>query len=442
MQQEFIALTDHVQTKLKSDEAFTLSFAAEDSDFVRFNQNRVRQPGSVVQRYLGLRLIRGQRHVSSELTLVGDPTADRARLDEVVLRLRDRLEVVPEDPHLLLQTAPLETERIGKNELPDPADVVDKLLGAGGSRRPDLVGVYAGGGIYRGFSSSYGQRSWFSTHSFQLDWSLVESTDKAVKTGYGGFSWSDAAFEARYANALSRLDILARPARTITPGAYRAFLTPAAVQEIVGMMTWGGFGLRAVETKQTSLLRLIQGTATLSPLVSISENAADGVAPAFQDDGFLKPDRVQMIDRGRWHTPLISPRSAREYGQPTNGSGPEETPQSIDMAAGDLAEVDILKRLDTGLYISNLWYLNFSDRTNGRITGMTRFATLWVENGEIVAPVNVMRFDETLFRVLGDNLEALTAERDFILSSDTYFRRSTDSARLPGALVRDFTFTL
>ena len=115
---------------------------------------------------------------------------------------------------------------------------------------------------------------------------------------------------------------------------------------------------------------------------------------------------------------------------------------AIDMAAGDLAEADILKRLDTGLYISNLWYLNFSDRTNGRITGMTRFATLWVENGEIVAPVNVMRFDETLFRVLGDNLEALTAERDFILSSDTYFRRSTDSARLPGALVRDFTFTL
>ncbi len=35
-----------------------------------------------------------------------------------------------------------------------------------------------------------------------------------------------------------------------------------------------------------------------------------------------------------------------------------------------------------------------------------------------------------------------TTERDFRLSADTYFQRSTDSARLPGALVEDFTFTL
>ncbi len=39
---------------------------------------------------------------------------------------------------------------------------------------------------------------------------------------------------------------------------------------------------------------------------------------------------------------------------------------------------------------------------------MTRFATFWVEGGRIVAPVNVMRWDDTLYRMLGENLEALT----------------------------------
>ena len=73
---------------------------------------------------------------------------------------------------------------------------------------------------------------------------------------------------------------------------------------------------------------------------------------------------------------------------------------------------------------------------------MTRFATFWVENGEIKAPLNVMRFDETAYRVLGENLVALTAERDLILDADTYSQRSTCSGRLPGALVEDFTFTL
>jgi predicted Zn-dependent protease len=73
---------------------------------------------------------------------------------------------------------------------------------------------------------------------------------------------------------------------------------------------------------------------------------------------------------------------------------------------------------------------------------MTRFATLWVEGGEIVAPLNVMRFDETLYRMFGDNLIGLTRKRELILDADTYFRRSTSCVRLPGALIDDFSFTL
>ena len=103
---------------------------------------------------------------------------------------------------------------------------------------------------------------------------------------------------------------------------------------------------------------------------------------------------------------------------------------------------EVLRRLDTGVYVNTLWYLNYSDRPACRITGMTRFATFWVEDGRIAAPLNVMRFDETAYRVLGRNLMGLTAERDFIPSSETYESRSTESIRLPGALVEDFRFTL
>ncbi len=53
-----------------------------------------------------------------------------------------------------------------------------------------------------------------------------------------------------------------------------------------------------------------------------------------------------------------------------------------------------------------------------------------------------MRFDETIYRMLGENLLGLTAERDLILDSNTYHARSTSSGRMPGALVEDFTFTL
>ena len=35
-----------------------------------------------------------------------------------------------------------------------------------------------------------------------------------------------------------------------------------------------------------------------------------------------------------------------------------------------------------------------------------------IENGEVTAPVNVMRFDESIYRVRGSNLVGLTKERD------------------------------
>jgi predicted Zn-dependent protease len=172
------------------------------------------------------------------------------------------------------------------------------------------------------------------------------------------------------------------------------------------------------------------------------ENTADGLSPAFQGDGFIKPEQVLLLDKGRLAGSLVSPRTAKEYGIATNGADAGESMASLDLAGGELAAARMLDELDTGIFISNLWYLNFSDRANCRITGMTRFATFWVENGEIRAPLNVMRFDDSLFRILGDNLLGLTRERELLIDTDTYGARSTGSARLPGALVKDFTFVL
>ena len=63
------------------------------------------------------------------------------------------------------------------------------------------------------------------------------------------------------------------------------------------------------------------------------------------------------------------------------------------------------------------------------MTGMTRFfATFWVENGEIVAPLNVMRFDDTIHRMLGSELEAVTVEQELLLSASNYYNRSTASS--------------
>ncbi len=133
-------------------------------------------------------------------------------------------------------------------------------------------------------------------------------------------------------------------------------------------------------------------------------------------------------------------RSAREYSAPVNAA--TEVPGSLAMAPGDLADSDILTALDTGLYINHLWYANYSDSNNCRMTGMTRYACYWVENGQIQAPLAVMRFDDSLYRLLGEQLEAITRERQFMHSADSYGERSLASMHLPGILCSGFKLTL
>jgi len=438
VREAFFDLAETLNRELHAGEALLCALAAERSHFVRFNRGLVRQPGSVDQRYLTLRLVRARRQASATLALAGhDEDLERSRA--AIARLRDALAQLPEDPWLLVSETPQSTVSERHGALAPAEAVVEQVVArANGS---DLVGLYAGGTIVRGFANSYGQHNWHEVDSFNLDWSLYLEADRAVKASYAGFDWEDAKFHAALESARSQLGHFTVPRRTLEPGEYRAYLAPRALEELLGLLCWGGFSARARATRQGPLLRMEHGAA-LAGSVTITEDTANGLAPQFQEDGFVRPPRVTLIEAGRLGDALVSPRSAQEYGLAVNGAHAGESPESLDMAGGRLPEAAVLTALDTGLYIGNLWYLNYSDRPAGRITGMTRFATFWVESGRIVAPITPMRFDDTIYRVLGENLMDLTRERELLLDPSTYEARSTRSARLPGALLNALRFTL
>ncbi|PHV10485.1 TldE/PmbA family protein [Chitinimonas sp. BJB300] len=440
MRQYFDAIAADVFASLSPGEQATLWLAGETSDFVRFNHAKVRQAGEVKQLYMTVHLLLGQKHVSQKIALAGILVEDSASLHQVLVDLRSIIDEVADDPYLLMNTELQSTEHYEFNLLPPTEQMVADIMKAVGDA--DLVGILAAGPVFKGFANSLGQRNWHEVASWNFNWSLYSHGDKAVKRGAAGTRWDTSALKAAIAEARSQLALLARPAKTLSPGSYRAYLTPTAVSELVGMLNWGGFSEREMRSKRSSLLKLASSEARFSPLLSLRENTAAGLSPAFQREGFIKPDYVALVQEGRHAGNLVSPRTAREFGIVSNGASGGEESESLDMAAGSLPKVDILKALGTGIYVSNLWYLNFSDRAACRITGMTRFACFWVKNGEIVAPLDVMRFDDSLFRLLGSELEALTAERELLVDPGSYEARSTASQHLPGALVRSLNLVL
>ncbi|MFP3495478.1 TldD/PmbA family protein [Pseudomonas sp. SIMBA_059] len=436
---DFKALVQWLKQAITDKEQFHLGYADEASEFVRFNHAQVRQAGQVQQASLNLKLINDGRHADLGITLSGEPALDRQRLADGLQQLRETLPLLPRDPYLLLNHNAWQSHNEQARPLPELAQVLEAIGQAADG--VDLVGFYAAGPISRGFASSDGAFGWHRANSFNLDFSLFHANGEAVKASYAGHTWNSEEFAARLQQARQQLEFLGRPLHTLAPGQYRAYLAPAALEEIISIITWGGFSAQAIASKGSSLQKLYAGEQSLSPLIKLDEQVSGSLSQAFSTEGYPRGD-VTLINQGKAEGQLINSRSAAEYGLSTNGASSDESPSALQMAAGDLAQADILKQLGTGLYISNLWYLNYSDLPAARLTGMTRFATFWVEDGEIKAPVSTMRFDDSVYNLLGSQLEALTTERELLLSPSTYDRRNTASNLLPGALVKRLTLTL
>jgi predicted Zn-dependent protease len=425
---------------LHADEQFTLRLQGEVSQFTRFNHAKVRQTGIVRDGSLQLKLISRQRSSSIEFPFTGDSEIDLPQAQAALASLRLEVPQLPIDPYLVIPTGNATSHEVHAGELLPDAEVISKLLPV--VNNLDFTGLYAAGMVLRGYADSSGQKHWFATESYTLDYSLFTNTGQAVKGTLAGSHWDNLAYQAKIAESKTQLTRLSQPLKTIERGKYRTYLAPAATADLLGMLSWGGISEAALQQGRSCFGALQRGEQSLSDRLTISENFQRGLVPRFNELGEIAPANLTLIDRGRLANTLVNSRTAKEYQKPANGANRGESLRSAEISPGELTLDRILATLDTGLYLSNLHYLNWSDRPTGRVTGMTRYACFWVEGGEIVAPIANLRFDESLYRCWGDNLVDLTNTLEFIPDVDTYRSRQLGGSWVPGALIEDFTYTL
>ena len=186
------------------------SFAAEETDFVRMNHGKVRQAGTVAQRYLALRLIAGTRHAGTRCRCpaISRPTARRSR--DAVGGPARALPDLAEDPLPAAADRRARRARVGARRRAAAGGGGDRRDPGGGRRprpgrhlrrRADLARLRE---LRRPAQLARDDR-------FNLQWSLYHRADKAVKARYAGFAWDAAAFAHKMADARERLALISRP---------------------------------------------------------------------------------------------------------------------------------------------------------------------------------------------------------------------------------------
>lgn len=435
----FDAVAAHVLSGLITGEELTINVTAEETLFVRFNDNRVRQNTDVEQINVSLRLQVNHRTVEKSRTLSGDLNSDQAALMRLLANCREEASGLPVDPNQVSIANNGTSREEFSGALLAPEDVAPAVVAP--AQGCDLAGFYAGGIVIRGNRNSKGQSHWFASETFFLDYSIYNGP-KAAKGCYAGSKWSATEWAANLERTKTLLALQSLPQQDVAPGSYRTYLAPRAFSDLLGMLNWNALSASAWKQGRSPFKKLAEQEATLSPLLNVEENFSMGLTPRFNSLGEVSETRVPLIGGGALKNVLVSSRTAKEYGLISNGACDQESTRAMDVGVGTLDEKDVLAALGTGLYLSNLHYLNWSDPVSARVTGMTRYACFWVEDGEIKGPIKDLRWDESLYGALGSKLMALTSHAEIDPAVDTYFNRSLGGSRTPGALIEGFTFTL
>lgn len=447
----FQELADRAFRGRASGEHLSVAFSGEDSQFIRLNAGRVRQIGTVSDAFLEITLLlesedsppsSGLRQASRAFSLSGLSWRDFEELDRALSALRREVPELPVDPFAEPPRDHGSDVTESRGALPSIDAAVPALLDPRAIAGLDLSGLYAAGRIHRALANSAGQSLWFSTDTFSFDYSIAASGERAIKGNLAGKTWSPEAYQEKLERSRALLPVLRRPARRLERGAYRAYLAPAAVAELIRIFSWSAISEASIRQGISPLRLLRSGERAFSPKFSLSEDFRGGEAPRFNELGEIAPACLPLIEGGLLRATLVSSRTAREYGAPSNAANGDETLRSPAMAEGTLGEAEIHPALDTGVHLSNLHYLNWSDQAMGRVTGMTRHACLWVENGRVLAPIENMRWDDSLFNLFGEALLEVTRERASLPEIGTYERRSLGGIQAPGILLSQLAFTL
>lgn len=445
----FDQLSQSLLSQLRSDEELALSLNAEQPTYLRFNQSKLRQNTVITNIVVDFSLTQSKKRSQASIVFTGNIKHDLDFGKQHLLRLRDECESLPEDPLVTAVPNGINSDQKTFGQMPQVSQVlslVTELVG-----KEDFAGLFAMGPHLKAYVNSKKLRHWFSTESYFLDYSIyavnLDGKNKAVKGSFSGTDWDPKGLQENLEFSKSILPALKNKNITLKPGKYKAYLAPAAVAEVMGVFSWGGtLSLSSFKKGLSAFSKLIKNEEKLSPLFTLKENFSSGSVPAFNSFGEVAAPTMSVIQNGKIENLLISARSEKEYGDKSNGAEVGgwggEFLRSPEIEGGTLPQSETLKQLGTGIFISNLHYINWSDITNARITGMTRYACLWVEDGKIIAPIEDMRFDMSLYNLLGDRLINLTEQQVLDPNTDTYFFRSIGGRLIPGALVKDFEFSL
>jgi predicted Zn-dependent protease len=411
-------IAEHLLKRSPADQTEVVLWA-ENSQLTRFANNTIHQHVAEEDAQVTVRAVFGQR-----VGVASGNQLDPNSLDEVVDRAAAIARVQPENPDFESLPAPEIWERTDayreSTAICTPqrrAEAVAAITDAAAVAGLQAAGAFSTEAVTLAVANSLGT---FTYHPFTVaDLHAVAMEDGA--SGYATTASTDVDALDAGTVATEAVDraVRSRHPRAIEPGEYEVVLEPPAVAELLDYTAYAGLsGLSVLEER--SFLNELQGQRALDPKLSIWDDGHDrsGIPIPFDFEGVPKR-RVLFVDRGTLREAVYDSVTGRRAGVRSTGHalpapntyGP--LPMHLVMGAGDHTRDEMIADIKRGLWITRFWYVNIVHPLSVTLTGTTRDGTFLIENGEVVGPVENLRFTQSVLEAFKE-VPMIGRDRQFI----------------------------
>lgn len=415
--------------------------------------NRITTAGEVTNTAVSVSARFGQRQ-ASVITNRLDAEGLRAAVDAAEAQAR----LFPENPELM----PL----LGPQQYAASAGFFDSTASLGPAKRGQVAadaiavaeehGDLAAAGFLTASASasaianSAGMFGYY--RSTAVDYQLTVRTADGTGSGWAGAAhrdWSAVDTSDMHTRAVERA-LGSRSPQSLDPGDYPVVFTAQAVSELVGLLSRslsarladeGRSAFSAEDGTKVGQKLLDERFTLISDPVGLGASPYDGSGMPLQPEIWFENGILRQLSYDRFWAEQhgVRPTGGAESLRMSGGSASLARfvrEGSLRMSGGTASLDDLVRGLDKGLLVTRLWYIRSIDPRTILYTGLTRDGVFWVENGEVVRPVNNFRWNDSPLTAFASIEELGRPER--VTSSRSV---PTSSREVPPARLSSFQFS-
>ncbi|MGC8648706.1 MAG: TldD/PmbA family protein [Candidatus Micrarchaeia archaeon] len=227
----------------------------------------------------------------------------------------------------------------------------------------------------------------------------------------------------------------------IKNGSYDILYLPAPAANLLDIVNSAAC-INSIETGSFFVNKLNKEVANKDLTIYDDGNYEGAIySSAFDDEGY-PTQRNEIIKNGILNKYLHNYSTAIKYNTKSTGNAGlvEPEPKTLILEHKNIKDFDnIVKNMDKGIIITNVWYTRFSNMLAGDFSTMPRDLAIYVENGEKKFAIKQKNIGEIVGIRIHDNIIRMLKNIE-IVGNDTIQATSWDSnnyAFVPSILVKD-----